>query len=64
MHKIDPQLEGFSPHLFWDVAIEDLSLEENRRFIVKRVLEYGLLTDWQLLKKNWVCTKLLQRQKK
>lgn len=44
-------LSLFSKHLFWDVDISTLSLSKNKPFIVKRVLEYGLLSDWKLLNK-------------
>ena len=39
----------FSKHLFWDVDITSLSAKTNKAFIVKRVLEYGKLSDWLLL---------------
>lgn len=42
-------LHKFSKHLFWDVDVNTLSVEKNQKFIVKRVLEYGQLPDWQLL---------------
>lgn len=40
----------FSAHLFWDVRREDVDLEVNAPFMVQRVLEYGLLEDWLLLR--------------
>jgi hypothetical protein len=43
---------SFSPHLFWDVDINSLSWEDNLHFIVHRVLDYGLFSDWQLLLKS------------
>jgi len=39
-------IDLFSNHLFWDVDIQKLSLKNDKRFIVKRILEYGLLSDW------------------
>jgi hypothetical protein len=41
----------FSSHLFWDVKPELLEAESSKKFIIKRVLEYGLWEDWLLLKK-------------
>lgn len=35
-----------SPHLFWDVDIQTLTFKDNKQFIVKRILEYGLFSDW------------------
>jgi len=46
--KID--LKQFSPHLFWDVDINAVDIEKNKNWFVERVLEYGILSDWQLLK--------------
>lgn len=43
------EIDKFSKHLFWDVDVNTLSVEKNQKFIVKRVLEYGQLPDWQLL---------------
>ncbi len=42
-------LNDFSPHLFWDVDKTKLDWKENRSYIVHRVLEYGLMTDWKLV---------------
>jgi hypothetical protein len=38
-----------STHLFWDVDIRTLTFEDHKQFIVKRILEYGLFSDWTLL---------------
>lgn len=32
----------FSKHLFWDVKREDIDMEKHSRYIIKRVLEYGI----------------------
>ena len=39
-----------SQHLFWDVDVDDLDFDTHKAYIVQRVLEYGLLEDWKLLK--------------
>lgn len=41
--------KDFSPHLFWDVDVNTLDLEKHKKWLVKRVLDYGLMKDWQLL---------------
>lgn len=41
--------ESFSEFLFWDVDRTQLDPEKNSQFVVKRVLEFGLFDDWQLL---------------
>ena len=49
MNKSQPDINNFSPHLFWDVDRKKLEWEKNKSQIVKRVLEYGLLNDWKLM---------------
>ena len=43
-------VHDFSAHLFWDVDLEKFDLDQYKEFIVQRVLEYGMLKDWILLK--------------
>jgi len=43
-------LNKFSLHLFWDTQRENLDLEEHRNYIIRQVLEYGLIGDWQIIK--------------
>ncbi len=40
----------FSAHLFWDIDKDLLDQEKHKKFLVQRVLEYGLLDDWIVLK--------------
>ncbi len=42
-------MESFSPHLFWDTEAEQVDIEKHQTWLVKRVLEKGLWSDWQLL---------------
>jgi hypothetical protein len=44
-------LKKMSPHLFWDTDVNILDLKKHKQFIVQRVLEYGLLSDWLMLNK-------------
>lgn len=44
------QLDNFSRHLFWDVKRADLNPDKNMAYIIRQVLEYGLITDWRLIK--------------
>ena len=48
--KLD--INTFSPHLFWDVDRTKIDLDKNKKLIVHRVLEYGLLSDWISLNKQ------------
>jgi len=45
-HQIESDL---SPHLFWDVNKKSLDWGKNASFIIKRVLEYGLWSDWKII---------------
>lgn len=40
----------FSSNLFWDGNIDALDLDKNKRYIIQRVLEYGTLSDWMIIK--------------
>ncbi len=41
---------AFSQHLFWDVDRNSLDVEQHKMFIVQRVLGYGMVSDWKLIK--------------
>lgn len=43
-------ISDVSKHLFWDVNRDDLNFETSKEFIIHRVLEYGLMEDWELIK--------------
>jgi len=49
MKNNDEVISKLSPHLFWDVKPEQLDIDGNKDYIIKRVLEYGLWKDWLLL---------------
>lgn len=44
-------VELLSKHLFWDTPVNTIDVEKNKSFIVQRVLEYGLMNDWNLITK-------------
>ena len=46
-------LNSLSQHLFWDVNFEELEFEKSKSFIIKRVLEYGFMSDWDLIKLSY-----------
>jgi hypothetical protein len=43
---------NLSPHIFWDVDVATIDMEKNGAFVLQRVLQYGLLKDWLILKSN------------
>ncbi len=46
--KTNWNLDKFSDHLFWDVN-KVLLTSDDEKFVLKRVLEYGQLSDWKHL---------------
>ncbi|NJN77776.1 MAG: hypothetical protein HC803_05130 [Saprospiraceae bacterium] len=45
-------VHNLSPHLFWDVDVNEVDLDNHAAFILERVMRYGQLSDWILIKKN------------
>ena len=43
-------ISDLSPHLFWDVNRDRLDFEKNRDLIIKRTLDYGLMSDWRIVR--------------
>lgn len=43
-------IRDLSPHLFWDVERDRLDFEKNRELIIKRTLDYGLMSDWRIVR--------------
>jgi len=44
-------LSQFSPHLFWDTNLEKLDIRKDKKYIIERVMNYGLEKDEILLYK-------------
>ena len=57
-------MEQFSPHLFWDVRKEDIDLDAHAQYVIQRVLEYGLLGDWNLIKSYYGLPKIVETAKR
>lgn len=43
-------LKKLSPSLFWDIDISRASMETCPQQVVQRVLEYGNMDDWRLIR--------------
>src|SRR5512133_549668 len=41
-----------SPHLFWDVDVITIYPHLHKEFIISRVMGYGTLSDWQVIRKH------------
>jgi len=48
-----PHVIQFSKHLFWDVKRTTIDFEKHKSYIIKQVLEYGLIDDWRLIQKYY-----------
>jgi hypothetical protein len=46
-------LNNLSAHLFWDVNPDALDFNKNKKLIIQRVLDYGLINDWNILLKTY-----------
>lgn len=53
-------IQQFSPHLFWDVRKEDIDFDVHAQYVIKRVLEYGLLNDWNLIKAYYGLSQIVE----
>jgi hypothetical protein len=42
-------ISDLSPHLFWDVDSSLLDFEKSKDLIIQKVLEYGVMKDWQII---------------
>lgn len=58
MPKHQYHIMDFSKYLFWDVDVASLELERSAPYIIERVLEYGQMEDWNLLKKIYGLDKI------
>lgn len=43
-------IDDFSKHLFWDVDLDGFDFEKHKVHLINKVLEYGMINDWNLLK--------------
>ena len=43
-------INDFSQHLFWDVDLDGFDFEKHKVHLVQKVIEFGRITDWNLLK--------------
>ena len=51
-------IDDFSKHLFWDVDLDGFYFDEHAQFFAQRVIEYGNIDDWNLLKKLYGLEKI------
>jgi hypothetical protein len=56
----DINIIQLSPHLFWDVDRKKIDFSKNKKWLIHRVLEYGLLKDWVLIYKYYGIEEIAQ----
>ena len=57
-------ISQFSPNLFWDVDPSQLKMDDNRGFIIQRVLEYGEMGDWLFINHYYGLNVIVEECKK
>lgn len=50
MEKKSYTIKDLSSHLFWDVDTSLLDFNTSKNIIIQKVLEYGMMKDWQIIK--------------
>jgi len=56
-------MNALSEHIFWDVDCNKLDIDKNFKFILQRILSYGLLQDWNLFYKSFGIEKIAEATK-
>jgi hypothetical protein len=52
--------KDFSPHLFWDIALETLDLDRHAPYVIDRVLSLGTMEDFRKIKSYYGIEKIKQ----
>lgn len=52
------KLQDLSPHLFWDVAISSLDIEQHASYIIIRVMSLGTMEDFKKIKSYYGSDKI------
>ena len=56
-------LSRFTSNLFWDADPTELSLDNNSRYIIQRVLEHGQIKDWHLINQYYGLNRIVDECK-
>jgi hypothetical protein len=57
-------LSKFTPNLFWDADLTEISLKDSAGYIIQRVLEHGQMNDWRLINLYYGLDKIVEECKK
>jgi len=55
---IEPKVSALSPYLFWDCDQSKITWESDASFLVERILQRGMISDWELLKQAYGVEKI------
>ena len=56
-------INDFSKHLFWDVDRNILDSSKDKAYIIKQVLEYGLIKDWAIIYNHYEISQIIEEVK-
>lgn len=59
MNLSNEYITKLSPHLFWDIDMEKADMDTCPAQIIQRVLEYGTLEDWYLIRAYYGLDKIV-----
>lgn len=51
-------INDLSAHLFWDINKDALDFVKSKNTIIHRVLEFGVLQDWKIIKEVYGLTEI------
>lgn len=58
MKKTNYKIDDLSSHIFWDVDKNALDFEKSKEQIIYKVLEFGLMQDWKIIKEIYGLEKI------
>jgi uncharacterized protein DUF6922 len=56
-------ISSLSRHLFWDVDINTLDTQKHSKAIIKKVLLYGLISDWNKIQQYYSLNRIIDEVK-
>lgn len=54
---------NISRQIFWDTDYEGIDWEANSRFVIERVLMFGTLDDWKIIKTKFGICRIIEEMK-
>lgn len=57
-------IHNLSQYIFWDCDRDTISVTDNAPFIIQRVLSYGQIEDWNIIKQTYGLDYIVDKCKK